>query len=112
MDFRKVRTRKIIPHRTILVSGISLVRKINILLWVCKTGKIIYQKTDEWYIKWQWVVQWVTTNQNEWKQMTKSDSDWQGMTTSGTMSDNEWQQVTIVANFSFFFFSNKRGAYH
>ena len=104
MDFRKVRTRKIIPHRTILVSGISLVRKINILLWVCKTGKIIYQKTDEWYIKWQWVVQWVATNENEWKQMTKSDSDWQGMTTSGTMSDNEWQQVTIVANFSFFFF--------
>ena len=37
MDFRKVTTAKIIPYHTILVSGLSFVRKINILLWVCKS---------------------------------------------------------------------------
>ena len=41
---------------------------------------IIYKKTDEWYIKWQRVVQRVTTNDNEW----------------------QWMRVTISANFSFF----------
>ena len=40
MDFRKVRTWKIIPYRMILITGLSLVRKINILLWVCKTEKV------------------------------------------------------------------------
>ena len=29
MDFQKVRTRKIIPYRTMLITGLSLVRKIN-----------------------------------------------------------------------------------
>ena len=67
--------------------------------------------------EWQRVVQRVTTsskrvttNDNGWQQMTKSDNEWQGMTTSGTTSDNEWQWVTISANFSFF--PNKRGAYY
>ena len=39
MDFRKVRI-KIIPYHTILITGLSLVREINILSWVCKTGKV------------------------------------------------------------------------
>ena len=35
-----MRTRRIIPYCTILITGSSLVRKINILLWVCKTGEM------------------------------------------------------------------------
>ena len=35
-----MRTRRTIPYRMILITGLSLVRKINILLWVCKTGKV------------------------------------------------------------------------
>ena len=34
------REREIIPYGTILIAGLSLVRKINILLWVCKTGNV------------------------------------------------------------------------
>ena len=37
---KNMRTRRIIPFRTILITGLSLVRKINILLRVCKTGKV------------------------------------------------------------------------
>ena len=36
----RIRTRKIIPYRKILITSLSLVRKINILLWACKTGKV------------------------------------------------------------------------
>ena len=63
-----------------------------------RVSKIVYKKTDEWYIEWQRV----TTNDNEcyneWQQMTTSDNEWQRMTTSDTTSDNEWynewQRVT------------------
>ena len=37
---KNMRTRKIIPYRTILITGLWLVRKINVLLWVCKPGKV------------------------------------------------------------------------
>ena len=47
---------------------------------------------NEWYNEW-----------NKWQRMTKSDNEWQGLTMICTTSDNEWQQVTISANFSFFF---------
>ena len=91
---------------------------------------IIYKKTDEWYIKWQRVVQRVTTgdttSDNEWynecQRVTTSDKEWQRVTrqTSGTTSDTDWQRVeqrvtandnewykewqrlTISANVSFF----------
>ena len=47
MDFWKVRTRKKTQNRRILITGLSLVRKINILLSVCKTRKVyILQKQD------------------------------------------------------------------
>ena len=36
---KNMKTRKIIPYRTILITGLWLVRKVNILLWVYKTGK-------------------------------------------------------------------------
>ena len=38
----RTRTRKIITYHTILITGSSLVRKINILLRVCKTGRKVY----------------------------------------------------------------------
>ena len=62
-----------------------------------------------------------TTSDNEWQQVTTNDNEWynewqrvvQRMTMSGTTSDNEWQRVTTSDYFGwFFFFSNKRGAYH
>ena len=47
MDFWEVRTRKKTQNRRILITGLSLVRKINILLSVCKTRKVyILQKQD------------------------------------------------------------------
>ena len=45
--------------------------------------KIVYKKTDEWYIEWQRVVQRVTTNDYEWKQQV------QRVTTRDTTNDNE-----------------------
>ena len=39
-EIKNMRTRRIIPYRTILITGLSLVRKINILLWVCKTRQV------------------------------------------------------------------------
>ena len=78
--------------------------------------KIVYKKTDEWYIEWQRVVQRVTTNDNEWynewqrmttsdnewynewQRMTTSDNEWQRVTTSGTTSDKEWKWVTKSDN--------------
>ena len=51
-------------------------------------SKIVYKKTDEWYIEWQRVAQWVTA--------------------SGTTRDNERQreatsdkQVVVLAKFLF-----------
>ena len=68
----------------------------RIFLWTCTNVRacsqlfpIVYKKTDERYIEWQWV----TTNDNEWQRMTMSDSEWQRVTTSGTTSDNEWQRM-------------------
>ena len=40
--FTRTRTRKIIPYHTTLITGLSLVRKINFLLRVCKTGRRVY----------------------------------------------------------------------
>ena len=37
-----MRTQKIIPYRTTLITGLLLVRKINFLLRVCKTGRRVY----------------------------------------------------------------------
>ena len=51
---------------------------------------------SEWYNKWQRVVQRVTTNDKEWQRVIRNDYE----------RYNEWQrmqQVTIPANFSFFF---------
>ena len=67
--------------------------------------RIIYKKTDEWYIEWvQQVqqVQQVTTCDNEWynewQRMTANDNEWQRVTTSDATSENEWynkwQRVT------------------
>ena len=39
-EIKNMRTRRIIPYRMLLITGLSLVRKINILLWVYKTGKV------------------------------------------------------------------------
>ena len=57
--------------------------------------KIVYKKTEEWYIEWQRV----TTNDNEWY------NEWQRMTksvTSGATSDKELrrviQRVTTISN--------------
>ena len=60
-------------------------------------SRIVFKKTDEWYIKWQRVVQRETTRDNDWQQMTTSD--------------NEWQGVVVLADFLLIFFSNKRGTY-
>ena len=38
--WRKMCVMKIIPYCIILITDLSLVRKTNILLWVCKTGKV------------------------------------------------------------------------
>ena len=40
LNFLSAKTRKIILYRMILITGLWLVRKVNILLWVCKTGKV------------------------------------------------------------------------
>ena len=54
-------------------------------------------KTDECYIEWQRVVQRMTKNDNEWQQMTTSDSEWynewQRVIQRVITNDNEWQQV-------------------
>ena len=73
----------------------------RIFLWTCTNVRacsqlfpIVYKKTDERYIEWQWV----TTNDNEWQRMTMSDSEWQRVTTSGTTSGNEWQRMAMNDN--------------
>ena len=47
--------------------------------------------------EWQWVVQWVTKNDSEWKRLA------QRMTASGTTSYNEWERMRVskVINFRF-----------
>ena len=44
-EIKNMRVRRIIPYRTIFITGLSLVGKLNILLWVCKAGKV--------YTSWQ-----------------------------------------------------------
>ena len=76
-------------------------------LFYLKKGKIaflriIYKKTEEWYIEWQRV----TTNDNKWQRvvqrMTTSESEWynewQRMTTSHKEWYNEWQRITTSDN--------------
>ena len=80
-----------------------------------KKSKIVYKKTEEWYIEWQRVVQRVTTSDNEWynewQRMTTSDNEWynewqrvvQRVTTSGTTNAskwcNEWKQMRVILGF-------------
>ena len=61
---------------------------------------IVYKKTDEWRIEWQWVTTSDNEWYNEWQRISTSDttSDNERMTTS----DNEWQWVIVSANFLFF----------
>ena len=62
---------------------------IHIIFTVFLT--IVYEKTDERYIKWQRVTASDTTSDNEWQQVT---TEWQQVvqkvTTSRTTSDSEW----------------------
>ena len=46
--------------------------------------KFVHKKIDEWYIKWQRVVQRMTKNDDE------CYKEWR-RTKSNTVSDNEWQ---------------------
>ena len=62
---------------------------------------IVYKKTEEWYIEWQWVKTSNNEWYNEWQQMTTSDNEWQQVTTSGTTTENERQRVVTSANFPF-----------
>ena len=63
---------------------------------------IVYKKTDEWYIKGQRVTTSGTRSDNEWQQVTTNNNEWynelQRVTTSSTTSGNEWynewQRVT------------------
>ena len=70
--------------------------------WVCEIKnrseqKIIYKKTAEWYIEWQWVARNGTLCDNKWQRVvqpvTTNDSEWQRTATSGTTNDTEWQRV-------------------
>ena len=51
----------------------------------CGSFWLVYKKTDEWYIEWQQVVQWIKTSENE------CFNQWQVV----TAGENEWQQVTM-----------------
>ena len=68
--------------------------------------KIVYKKTDEWYIEWQWMTTSDAKSDNEWynkwQRMTVSDNEWQRVVQRMTTSDNEWQRVTISTHLSFF----------
>ena len=72
-------------------SDLSCVFSWRFLVYFISTGKwnikkeipwwrILYKKTDVWYIEWQRV----TLSDNKWY------NEWQRMTTSGRTSDNEW----------------------
>ena len=67
--------------------------------------RIVYKKTDKWYIKWQRKVQRMTTSgkttDDKWKQVsgTTSGNEWQRviqqvvqrMTTSGATNESKWE---------------------
>ena len=38
--------------------------------------RIVYKKTDEWYIEWQRITTRGTTSDNEWQRMKTSDNEW------------------------------------
>ena len=55
-----------------------------------RSNMIIYKKTDEWHIEWQWM----TTNANEWQRMTTSDNKCQSVTASDSSgTTNEYSTV-------------------
>ena len=56
-----------------------------------KVLKIVYEKTDKWYIEWQRVTASRAMSDNEWHQVKASGDEWQQMATS----DNEWQWITM-----------------
>ena len=58
-------------------------------------SKIVYKKTDEWYIEWQRVITSGKTSGNEIK---TSDNEWQQVAQRMTTSDNKEQQVTTNDN--------------
>ena len=59
---------------------------------------IVYKKTEEWYIEWQWVTTSGTTSENGWQPVTANDkewcNEWQQLVQRATTSDNEWQKMT------------------
>ena len=48
---------------------------------------------NEWYKKWQRVVQRVKMSDNKWQKMTTSGNEWQWVKSSDTTNDNEWQRM-------------------
>ena len=68
---------------------------------------IVYKKTDEWYIKWQRVVQRVITNDSEWynewqrvvQRVTTNDNEWYNEWQRVTTGGMEWREVTTSDNF-------------
>ena len=77
----------------------------HIILFMSKSKhmlvRIVYKKTDKWYIKWQQVTTKGTTSDNKWY------NEWQRMTTSGTTSGatsdnewyNQWKQMRVILGF-------------
>ena len=78
------------PKRGMKKNELSSVGKQKFLL----KKRIIYKKTDGWYIEFQRVTTSCATNDSEWHQVTANDNGWQRITTSDTTSDNEWQRMT------------------
>ena len=94
-------------------SDLSCVFSWRFLVYFISTGKwniekeipwwrIVYKKTDKWYIEWQRVTLSDSEWYNEWQRMTTSGNDWQLVVQPITTSDNEWFRLI-------FLFSNKRG---
>ena len=58
-----------------------------------RSGRIIYKITDEWYIEWQRMTTSGSTNDNEWQRMTTSGAmngnEWQWVVQQVTTIDNE-----------------------
>ena len=66
-----------------------------------RVSKIVYKKTDEWYIEWQRVTtkrQRVTSNDNEWHRVTTNDYEWQRVVQRVIKSNSKWQKVTANGN--------------
>ena len=59
--------------------------------------KIVYQKTDEWYIEWQRM----TTGNDKWQWMTTNDNEWQRMTTGSTTNGSEWKPLRVTLGFRY-----------